>query len=99
VSIPTAPGSLTGERAAAVRDPLHDENVRLVGRVQRLRAALETAQRENGDLRRNLAQAYADNRHLRSLRTSSSRVPAGTDLLHRTEWIRIMLADSHSRNP
>lgn len=87
------------ERAPAGREPLGDENVRLVGRVQQLRNALEAAARENDELRRELARARAENRRLRLVRESSSRVPAGADRLHRTEWVRVMLADSHSRNP
>lgn len=94
VSTPPAPGRVTGEQAVPVRDPHHDENLRLAGRVQQLRKALESAARENGELHRELARAHAENQHMRSLR----RVP-GADGVDRTKWVRVMLADSHSRNP
>jgi hypothetical protein len=60
------------------------------------RTALESAARENAELLRQLARAHAQNQHLRSLRTASS---AGADRVDRAEWVRVMLADSCSRNP
>lgn len=97
---PTAPvNAATRRGASVVRDPLHDENRRLAGRGQQLRAALESAARENAELHRELPRAHAPNQHLRSLRTASSRVSAGADRVDRAEWVRVMLADPCSRNP
>ena len=82
------------------RDPLHEENVKLVGRVQQLRRGLEAAARENGQLRRELARARAENSALRSGSGSrTSPTPAGADRREREAWIRVMLSDAHSRNP
>ena len=82
-----------------VRDRLHDENLRLAGRTEQLRAALESAARENVELHRELARARAQNEHMRSLPTASSRGSAEADRVARTEWVRVMLADPCSRNP
>jgi len=99
VSTPTASVTATRQRASVVRDPLHDENLRLAGRAQQLRTALESAERENTELHRELARADAQNQHLRSLRTASSGVCAGADPVDRAEWVRAMLVDPCSRNP
>jgi hypothetical protein len=99
VSTPTASVTATRQRTSVVRDPLHDENLRLAGRAQQLRTALESAARENAELRRELARAYAQNQLLRSLRTASSGGSAEADRADRAEWIRVMLADPCSCNP
>ena len=96
--------SLTTRRSPSgrppARDPLHEENVRLAGRVQQLRRGLEAAARENGQLRRDLARARAENSALRSGSDSRrSLTPAGADRRDREAWIRVMLTDAHSRNP
>jgi hypothetical protein len=99
VSTPTAPVTATRQRASVVRDPLHDENLRLAGRAQQLRTALESAAGENLELHRELARAHAQNQHLRSLRTPSSGGCAEADRADRAERVRVMLADPCSCNP
>jgi hypothetical protein len=80
--------------------PLHEENVKLVGRVLQLRRGLEAAARENGQLRRELARARAENSALRSGSDSrTSLTPAGADRRDREACVRVMLTDPHSRNP
>lgn len=87
-------------RRPPARDPLHEENVKLTGRVRQLRRGLEAAARENGQLRRELARALAENRALRSRSDSrTSLAAAGAVRRDREARIRVMLADSHSRNP
>ena len=99
VSTRTAPATATGQRASVVRDPLRDENLRLAGRAQQLRTALEAAARENTELHRELARAHAQNRHLRSAREASSGASAAAEPVERAEWVRAMLGDPCSRNP
>jgi hypothetical protein len=99
VSTPTAPVTATRHRASVVHDRLHDENLRLAGRVQQLRTALESAAHENAELHRELARAHAQDQHLRSLRTASSGVSSTGDRVDRGERVRVMLADPCSRNP
>jgi small-conductance mechanosensitive channel len=74
-------------------DPLHEENVRLVHRLQQLRAALEASARDNAQLRRSLAQARTENQQLRAQLTP----PAAHH--DRGAHIRAMLRDPGSRNP
>lgn len=81
-----------------VHDPLREENIKLVGRVQQLRRALEAAAQENGQLRRDLARARAETRAARAARRAVP-APAGSDRFERSSRIRVMLSDSHSRNP
>jgi hypothetical protein len=88
-----------GRRSSLRRDALRDENVRLAGRVQQLRTRLDAAERENAQLRRELARARAENPRVRSSPISWFCVAAGADQADRSEWVRVMLADAHSRNP
>ena len=60
-------------------------------------ARAEAAGHENAQLRRELARARAQNRALRS--GSGVLTPKGAERGDREAWIRVMLADSHSRNP
>ena len=71
-----------------------------VGRVQQLRRGLAAAARENTQLRRELARARAENSAVRSGSDPRTSVAlAGADRRDQGAWIRVMLADSHSRNP
>lgn len=81
-------------------DPLREENIRLAGRVQQLRRALEAAAQENRQLRRDLARAREGaGRAKAASRPPGSPPSTAVDQSERNSWIRIMLSDSHSRNP
>jgi hypothetical protein len=82
------------------RDPLREENAKLVAQVQHLRRALEAAAQENRQLRRSLARARAENQNARARANSPGSPPLATSgRYERSGWVRVMLSDSHSRNP
>jgi hypothetical protein len=75
-----------------------EENATLVQRVRELQVALEAASRDKGNLRRELGRARAE---IRCLRSEQRAAEAASELaqLERTARIRLMLRDTHSRNP
>lgn len=80
-----------------ITTPLHPaftEHADQIGRISRLRAALEPATRDTARLQRELAQARAENRRLRE-RLQPQPHPADRARAER----RRMLSDSCSRNP
>jgi uncharacterized NAD(P)/FAD-binding protein YdhS len=74
------------------RDPLHDENVRLLKQVRRLRATLAILTEDNADLARRLDEATAENRRLRAELPPVRR-------RDRQAQLRSMLSDPGCRNP
>jgi hypothetical protein len=75
------------------RDRLHDENLRLVNRIARLRIALEALTKDNAELRRTLAQVRLQQRRLTApMETRPLR-------LDRATRGRTLLRDRASRNP
>ena len=65
----------------------------LVAQVRQLQAALEISEQENDQLRRRLARAQAENRHLQG---AVAPRPAHSDP---RSHVRTMLRDAGSRNP
>jgi hypothetical protein len=83
--------SRRGERQPP--DRLHDEDVRLLTRLTRLRLGLENMLAENARLRRKVAELELQNRSLKS-----TGRPVTTPRDH-AERVRSMLRDRGSQNP
>lgn len=83
----------TARSTQTEHDLLRDENVRLVNRIQQLRAALEASVIDNAQLRRALARARAENR------MPQGDLPAPQAHHDRHGRIRAMLSDPGCRNP
>jgi uncharacterized membrane protein YccC len=97
----TAPVDATATHsrpAEMTRAPPLEDNAKLVQRVRELQNALETAGRDSGDLRRELGRARAEIRYLRSEQRAAETASALAQF-ERTARIRLMLRDTHSRNP
>ena len=93
---PASARSRSGPQRALER--AHEENLRLLTQARSLRAALEAAVRENGELRREVAHLRAEDAHLRGVSSAHRSVARGADA-DRLARIRVMLRDSHSCNP
>ncbi len=80
------------------RAPLLEENAKLLRRVRDLQNALEATRRDNGALRSELGRVRTK---IRCLRSEQREAEAADELaqLERTARIRLMLRDTHSRNP
>ncbi|MGH2894660.1 MAG: hypothetical protein ACRDPM_15565 [Solirubrobacteraceae bacterium] len=78
------------DRREGANPPVRDEAAQLAGEVEQLTVALARASRENTALRRELARARSQ---------GSSRPHHDPVRSNRTDDIRAMLNDRHSRNP
>lgn len=92
-------GTATPCRAAQTTPArLLAENAKLVDRVRDLQVALEAAGRDTGELRGELSRARAEIRRVRSEQQAAEAAPALAEL-ERGPRVRLMLRDTHSRNP
>lgn len=84
--------------AQMTRDPLLEENATLVQRVRELQVALEATRRDDGAMRSELGRLRTEIRRLRSEQRAAEAASALAQL-ERTARIRLMLRDTHARNP